>query len=79
MGINGTYDRWNASSMLCQLSYAVRSVRVRGISELSFVDVSTLVLQCVVIGLQSTGEARTLEQLGENGELTEFVSTAKYV
>ena len=65
--------------MLCQLSYAVRSVRVRGISELSFVDVSTLVLQCVVIGLQSTGEARTLEQLGENGELTEFVSTAKYV
>ncbi len=35
--------------------------------------------QCVVIGLQSTGEARTLEQLGETGELTDFVSTAKYV
>uniref|UniRef100_A0A0N5CB49 AAA_34 domain-containing protein n=1 Tax=Strongyloides papillosus TaxID=174720 RepID=A0A0N5CB49_STREA len=36
--------------------------------------------KCVVIGLQSTGEARTLEQLEENGgELTEFVSTAKAV
>lgn len=34
----------------------------------------------VVIGLQSTGEARTLEQLEENGgELTDFVSTAKSV
>ena len=35
-------------------------------------------LQCVVIGLQSTGEARTLEQLEEaGGELNDFVSTAK--
>ena len=34
--------------------------------------------QCVVIGLQSTGEARTLEQLGQSdGELEGFVSTAK--
>ena len=34
--------------------------------------------QCVVIGLQSTGEARTLEQLEEcGGELNDFVSTAK--
>jgi len=34
--------------------------------------------KCVVIGLQSTGEARTLEQLGQNdGELTGFISTAK--
>lgn len=34
--------------------------------------------KCVVIGLQSTGEARTLEQLErEDGELTDFVSTAK--
>lgn len=32
----------------------------------------------VVIGLQSTGEARTMEQLEENGgELNDFVSTAK--
>ena len=30
-----TYDLWNASLMLCQLSYAVRSVRVYDISELS--------------------------------------------
>ncbi|CAL1287186.1 unnamed protein product [Larinioides sclopetarius] len=36
--------------------------------------------KCVVIGLQSTGEARTLEQLEESGgELTDFVSTAKGV
>ncbi|XP_054166800.1 protein strawberry notch homolog 1-like [Oppia nitens] len=34
----------------------------------------------VVIGLQSTGEARTLEQLEDNGgELSDFVSTAKAV
>lgn len=34
--------------------------------------------RCVVIGLQSTGEARTLEQLDrEDGELSDFVSTAK--
>lgn len=36
--------------------------------------------KCVVIGLQSTGEARTLEQLErDEGELTDFVSTAKGV
>ncbi|CAG0894216.1 unnamed protein product [Darwinula stevensoni] len=36
--------------------------------------------KCVVIGLQSTGEARTLEALEkEDGTLTEFVSTAKAV
>lgn len=33
----------------------------------------------MVIGLQSTGEARTLEALEEGGgELNDFVSTAKY-
>lgn len=36
--------------------------------------------KCVVIGLQSTGEARTLEQLErEDGEINDFVSTAKGV
>lgn len=36
--------------------------------------------RCVVIGLQSTGEARTLEQLEKDeGELSDFVSTAKGV
>ena len=35
--------------------------------------------KCVVIGLQSTGEARTLEQLDEFGEINEFVSTARGV
>ena len=36
-GGNRTYDLWNNSPMLCQLSYAVRSVRVCDISELSLV------------------------------------------
>ena len=36
-GGNRTYDLWNTSPMLCQLSYAVRSVRVCHISELSLV------------------------------------------
>ena len=30
---NRTYDLWNTSPMLCQLSYVVRSVRVSDISE----------------------------------------------
>ena len=33
-----TYDLWNTSPMLCQLSYAVKSVRVCDISELSRPD-----------------------------------------
>jgi hypothetical protein len=34
--------------------------------------------KCVVIGLQSTGEARTLEQLERSdGELSGFISTTK--
>ena len=36
-GRNRTYDLWNTSPMLCQLSYAVKSVRVCDISELSVV------------------------------------------
>ena len=36
-GGNRTYDLWNTTPMLCQLSYAVRSVRVCDISELSVV------------------------------------------
>ena len=34
---NQTYDLWNTSPMLCQLSYAVRLVRVCDIAELSLV------------------------------------------
>ena len=36
-GGNRTYDLWNASPMLCQLSYAVWSVRVCDISEQNLV------------------------------------------
>ena len=32
-GGNQTYDLWNTSPMLCQLSFAVRTVRVSDISE----------------------------------------------
>jgi hypothetical protein len=36
--------------------------------------------KCIVIGLQSTGEARMTEQVEDaGGELNDFVSTAKYV
>lgn len=35
--------------------------------------------KCVVIGLQSTGEARTIEQLDEFGEINDFISTARGV
>ena len=35
--------------------------------------------KCVVIGLQSTGESNILGFLEENGEVNEFVSTAKSV
>ena len=42
------------------------------------VTLSLLALQCVIVGLQSTEEARTLEKLEESGgDLTDFVSTAK--
>ena len=34
---NRTYNFWNTSPMLCQLSYTVRSVRVCDISEQSLV------------------------------------------
>ena len=33
--------------------------------------------KCVVIGLQSTGEARTLEQIENEGEHSDFVSTSQ--
>jgi len=35
--------------------------------------------KCIVIGLQSTGEARTLEQVEREEELSDFVSTSKGV
>merc|ERR1719347_2457943 len=35
--------------------------------------------KCIIIGLQSTGEARTLEQVEKEEELTDFVSTSKGV
>ena len=49
--------------------------------ELYFVHIVTLLFlafECVIVGLQSTGEARTLQQVEESaGDLTDFVSTAK--
>ena len=40
-GGNRTYDLWNTSPMLCQLSYVVRSVRVSDISEQNLVPSRT--------------------------------------
>ena len=39
---NRTYDIWITSPMFCQLSYAVRSVRVCDISELSLVPSTSM-------------------------------------
>ena len=47
-----TYDLWNASPMLCQLSYAVRSVRVCDISELSLVP--SIPMRLDYIGIERT-------------------------
>ncbi len=41
-GVNGTRDLWFASPMLCQLSYEVKSVRVRDILELSLVSLRSV-------------------------------------
>ena len=46
-GGNRSYDLWNTSVMLCQLSYADRSVRVCDISELSLVP--SISVQSIVI------------------------------
>ena len=42
-GGNRTYDLWNTSPMLCQLSYVVRSVQVSDNSELSLVPSISMV------------------------------------
>ena len=41
-GGNRTYDLWNTSPMLCQLSYAVWSVRVCDISEQNLVPSTSM-------------------------------------
>ena len=58
-GGNRTYDLWNTIPMLCQLSYAVRSVRVCDISGLSLVpsismQSSNMIFVCV--GVMYSGE-----------------------
>ena len=42
-GGNRTYDLWNTSPMLCQLSYAVWSVRVCDISEQNWASIPKVV------------------------------------
>ena len=54
-----TYDLWNASPMLCQLSYAVRSVRGYDISELSLVP--SIPVTLVLKELDSVLKYHTLE------------------
>ena len=53
-GGNRTYDLWNTSPMLCQLSYAVRSVRVCDISELSLVPSISMYLVIMIFSVDWT-------------------------
>ena len=48
-GGNRTYDLWNTSPMLCQLSYAVWSVRVCDISEQNLVPSISMLSNIVII------------------------------
>ena len=48
-GGNRTYDLWNTSPMLCQLSYVVRSVRVSVCDILEQNLVPTISMQSIVI------------------------------
>ena len=59
-GCNRTYDIWNTSPMFCQLSYAVRSVRVCDISEQNLVPSipmqSSNMIFFVCVGVVCSGE-----------------------
>ena len=50
-GGNRTYDLWNTSPMLCQLSYAVWSVRVCDISEQNLVPLISMLSNKIMIVL----------------------------
>uniref|UniRef100_A0AAY4CFC2 Protein strawberry notch homolog 1 n=1 Tax=Denticeps clupeoides TaxID=299321 RepID=A0AAY4CFC2_9TELE len=67
---------WSAHQRF--FKYLCIAAKVRRVVQLAREEVKNG--KCVVIGLQSTGEARTLEALEEGGgELNDFVSTAKGV
>ncbi|XP_056288481.1 protein strawberry notch homolog 1 isoform X2 [Pseudoliparis swirei] len=67
---------WSAHQRF--FKYLCIASKVRRVVQLAREEVTNG--KCVVIGLQSTGEARTLEALEEGGgELNDFVSTAKGV
>ena len=53
-GGNRTYDLWNTSPMLCQLSYAVRSIGVCDISKLGLVP--SISMQSIVIRVAQLAE-----------------------
>ena len=58
-GGNRTYDLWNTSPMLCQLSYAVRSIRVCDISEQNLVpsiSMSSSNRDIFCVGVMYSGE-----------------------
>ena len=64
-GGNRTYDLWNTSPMLCQLSYAVWSVRVCDISEQNLVpSISITLISITLISkeLDSVPKYHILEQ-----------------
>ena len=63
-GGNRTYDLWNASSMLSQLSYAVRSLRACDISKLSLVPL--ILYQFYLISVVMTYMCPGVMYFGEN-------------
>ena len=50
-GGNRTYDLWNTSPMLCQLSYAVWPVRVCDISEQNLVPSISMLSNKISVGV----------------------------
>ena len=50
-GGNRTYDLWDTSPMLCQLSYAVKSVRVCDISEQNLVPSISMQSSIIMISI----------------------------
>ena len=61
-----TYDLWNASPMLCQLSYAVNSVQVCDISELNLVHLlSNVILKALSHGENFLATCNAILLLGD--------------
>ena len=87
-GGNRTYDLWNTSPMLCQLSYAVWSVRVCDISEQNLVpsislsnnnhDFSVLV-QCTQVNMMLVICVYTLRVTSQTSYSPEYTTPTQQI